>query len=135
MLSDLTPDNHYQDPNGASVSTYEGIVGSSGDGSRIYFVASGVLAPGASFGQPNLYVYDATSGQTTFVAPATAMSLYPPRGMGRGNLEVTPDGEHLMFLDSENLTSYQQHGVNEVYLYDAVTQSLNCVSCNPTGAA
>jgi hypothetical protein len=134
VLSDLTPDNHYQDPNGASVSTYEGIVGSSGDGSRIYFVASGVLAPGASFGQPNLYVYDATSGQTTFVAPATAMSLYPPRGMGRGNLEVTPDGEHLMFLDSENLTSYQQHGVNEVYLYDAVTQSLNCVSCNPTGA-
>jgi hypothetical protein len=130
VLSDLSADGNAEDPNGADVGSF---LGSSTDGSLVYFTASGVLAPGASSGQPNLYVYDATSGQTTFIAPAAGMSLYPPRGMGGGSLEVTPDGEHLVFLDSENLTSYQQEGLNEVYLYDAASDHLGCISCNPAG--
>jgi hypothetical protein len=73
-LSDLTVDSADSDPRGAAV---VGVLGSSGDGSYLYFVANGVLAPGAKpgrcrvnggFGEGdcNLYLYHA--GATSFIA-------------------------------------------------------------------
>jgi hypothetical protein len=131
-LSDLTVDSSSQDPNGASVG---GFVGSAADGSLVYFTASGVLAPGASAGQENLYVRNTASGQTTFIAPAGGVSVGAERGIGSGEFEVTADGGHLLFLDSESLTPYQQQGNREVYLYEAAGDRLVCVSCNPSGTA
>jgi hypothetical protein len=46
QLTDLTVD-HSEDPLGANVL---GVIGASRDGSYVYFVAGGVLAPGATFG-------------------------------------------------------------------------------------
>ena len=43
------------DPDGAGVL---GVLGVSNSGSRVYFAATGALAPGATDGQPNLYVRD-----------------------------------------------------------------------------
>jgi WD40-like Beta Propeller Repeat len=61
-LMDLTPDaGNVEDPNGASVL---GVVGSSEDGSYVYFVAEGHLgdAPtGQPTPQPNLYVWHETA--------------------------------------------------------------------------
>jgi hypothetical protein len=145
-LIDLTLDGNPADASGAGV---VGFAGSSADGSHVYFVATGALAPGASSGQPNLYLYDAASAKTTFIAPAAGMLqveegggpgaslgvVFPGGGYGDEYLttRVTPDGLHLLFDDSQNLTSFQQNGHGEIYLYDASAKRLTCVSCNPAG--
>lgn len=75
-LTDLSPDASY--PTGAEV---KGVVGMSGDGSYVYFVAAGALAPGASRqscagsgevvrGLCNLYLWH--GGDTTYVATLEA---------------------------------------------------------------
>jgi hypothetical protein len=133
-LTDLTPDSNPADAEGANVI---GFIGAATDGSSIYFTAMGALAPGATPGQPNLYAYDAPSGRTTFIAPGSGVSVLPPGFHYQDqNLtaQVTPDGQQLVFLDSESLTSYRQEGAEEIYLYDEPSNRLTCVSCNPTGA-
>lgn len=145
-LTDLSADGDPADANGAGVL---GFAGAASDGSHVYFVATGVLAAGASAGQDNLYVYDAANGQTTFIAPAAGMVqpnptgnesfdgvIFPGGEHGDRDLvtRVTPDGQHILFLDNSSLTTYDQHGYTEVYLYDAGAGALTCVSCNPSGA-
>ena len=75
QLTDLTVDNS-SDPNGADV---QGILGTVGNGSRLYFVANGVLAPGAELGncspssrlgECNLYVL--SGGQPAFIGRLAA---------------------------------------------------------------
>ena len=150
-LTDLTPDENGQDANGANVL---GFIGSSADGSLVYFTASGVLAPGAKENQSNLYVYDTANGQTTFIAPGSEISGPTPgvgsQGSYQGNnltAEVTPDGQHLVFVSREQLTSYDNNGPDclvfrsfplagacaEVYLYTASDNRVVCVSCDPDG--
>lgn len=149
-LTDITADHNPFDPSGAGVISF---IGSAENGSRVYFTASGALAAGATAGQSNLYVYDATSGKTTFIAPGSGISG-PSSGVGytgagSENLtsEMTPDGEHLAFVSRERLTAYENLGPDcvlsqgelkpgacaEVYLYDAPTSHLACVSCSPEG--
>lgn len=139
-LTDLTPDESAQDLSGANVIQF---VGAAADGSRVYFTARGVLAganaegraPAEGESADNLYVYETASGRTTFIAPGGEVGGPPfgreSRGIGS---ELTPDGRHIVFRASENLTAYNQHGNAEVYLYDTLSEHLTCVSCNPTGA-
>jgi hypothetical protein len=138
-LTDLTPDERPADLTGANVVSF---VGAAADGARVYFTAHGVLAgtnaegraPAEGEGADNLYVYDASSGRTTFIGPGSEVGG-PPVGRGSGSSSrVTPDGRHIALLTSEDLTAYKQHGVPELYLYDAESERLACVSCNPTGA-
>jgi hypothetical protein len=131
-LTDITPDKNPADANGASVISF---IGSSTNGLRVYFTATGELAPGATAGQSNLYLYDATSGRTTFIAPGSEVSGFPVGlgNYGSVNSDVTSDGENIVFLSSENLTAYNQKGNSEVYLYDAATNQRVCVSCSATG--
>ena len=154
-LTDLTPDGKSSDSNGAGVLEF---IGAATDGSRVYFTASGALAPGATSGQPNLYVYNTISGQTNFIAPGQGIKG-PNAGLGfkhaspafeeNSTSDVTPDGEHLVIASRERLTAYNNYGpdcvigfggarsaglCNEIYLYDAPTGNLVCTSCSPTGA-
>ncbi len=56
---------------------------------------------------------------------------------------VSPDGRYLAFMSREPLTGYDNEDATsqhpgervdeEVYLYDAQSEALTCVSCNPTG--
>jgi len=75
----LTQVSH--DPNSGEAAEVEGVTRISEDGSRVYFVARGVLASnsngdpraGGEFaratpGAENLYVYDTDTGRTTFIA-------------------------------------------------------------------
>jgi sugar lactone lactonase YvrE len=72
QLSDLTVDSTSSDPNGADV---QGILGTVGDGSHIYFVANGVLAPGGTLGtcapaslSGECNLYELSGGQIEFIA-------------------------------------------------------------------
>ncbi len=142
-LTDITPDGNPDDVNGASV---ESFIGSSTSGSLVYFKAAGVLTKvpnglgeSAQLGASNIYVYDTVSGKTTFIAPGPEVGGPGFRGRGNSNTgyvnsEVTPDGQHFVFVSSESLTSYKQDGNRDVYLYDEATDRLTCVSCDPSGA-
>jgi hypothetical protein len=64
-----------RDPQAGGAAEVQGVAGIAADGGRVYFVARGVLSEApdsqgltASQGADNLYVYDAASGQTAFVA-------------------------------------------------------------------
>ena len=151
-LADLTVDAETgEDPNGADVL---GVVGSSEDGSYVYFVAEGHLAAGARSGEPNLYVWHGTaegSGTIRFIATlqggvgqsgdALDWSEHP----GKSQAYVTPDGRHLAFMSVKPLTGYDNedqvagepgHEVfdHEVFEYSAETGAVVCASCDPSGA-
>jgi hypothetical protein len=106
----------------------DGIIGEtaiSNDGSHVYFIANEVLAENANprgqtaaVNEPNLYVYDTTSGQTTFVATvawtdvsdcepdcaeATPSALVAEPDIDRPAVP-TPNGSALVFASSGDLT-------------------------------
>jgi hypothetical protein len=101
-----------------------GVLGASQDGAVVYFQdASGIER------------WD--EGVTTQVAPgkeAASESDYPP---STGTSRVTPDGSHLAFLSTKELTAYDNGGRTELYLYGSPVggrrAELLCASCNPSG--
>ncbi len=130
----------------------ESVSNISEDGSYVYFVASGALAPGGVSGADNLYLLRETGGTrtTTHIAtlsPEDEKSWYEAAGqaVGSPNLagvssRVSPDGRYLTFMSNRSLTGYDNIDANsdqpdeEVFLYDVDRSRLVCASCNPTGA-
>jgi hypothetical protein len=113
-----------------------GLVGASEDASRIYFVSTAAL-PGSGAnsegdeavgGESNLYLRTDGVGMS-FIGEA------PPGRLAR----TTPDGKHLAFTSTAPLTGFDNKDAvtgtpaAEVFHYDAETDQLHCVSCNPTG--
>ncbi len=139
-----------------------GVLGVSGDGESVYFVAKGALAPGAtaqtcegwSAGTGcNLYLIN--KGETRFITSLSAEdgSGVPLQGgsytyssgdwqagLGTRTSRVFGDGEGIVFMSNESLSAvgyphgYQKDGAYEVYVYDADSNSLFCASCGSTGA-
>jgi hypothetical protein len=134
-VKDLTPkpaagEPGFREPHGVITT-----LGVSRDGSRVYFLAQGVLAAGAKAGAPNLYVAHEQEGKwsTSYIAS--------PPGVGfDSSHRLSPDGRWLSFSTSTPLTGYDNRDAktgepdNEVYVYDADTGRLACASCNPSGA-
>ena len=135
-----------------------GILGSSEDGSYVYFAAGGVLAanqgPGGETATPQpcafgptgptpCNVYARHEGHTTFIAtlsgeednftgsPAFDGDWQPDPG--RRTADVSADGHSLVFMSRRALTGYPNDGLTEVFVYDSETAGLTCASCNPTG--
>jgi hypothetical protein len=128
----------------------DGVTAIANDGSRVYFIAGGVLAANANDagehateGEPNLYVYDTHDAQTTFVATVDQADIVAPESPRGGPLTVepdherlaqpTPDGSMLVFESSTDLTGENPTEFFEVYRYDANNGALNCISCPPNG--
>ncbi len=134
-----------------------GVLGTLGisteNGSYVYFVATGVLADNENgnkeipeMGKANLYEWH--SGETIFVAQLGIGSEYDeydwrdfyrsnpgvPPAAGEKSSRVTHDGTTVLFASRAQLTSYDNAGQGELYLYDAASSKLTCVSCNPSGA-
>ncbi len=125
------------------------------DGTKIYFVARGVLdevpnklGDSAVSGQPNLYLWQQGEG-VRFIATLTEedrtdwgqQSASSSSGLA-GVLTATasPNGHYLAFMSERSLTGYDNRdqssgeAVQEVFRYDSTTEQLECVSCSPTGA-
>ncbi|HZE16580.1 MAG TPA: fibronectin type III domain-containing protein, partial [Mycobacterium sp.] len=122
------------------------VVGTSDDLSHVYFVSPEVLASGGAAGKPNLYLdqegtdtYIATlaSGDVGTGSNLTIYSAVDARPIQHA-AAVTPDGGAVTFMSQVPLTGYDNMAANgeaatEVYVYDAGTKELHCVSCNPSG--
>jgi hypothetical protein len=134
-----------------------GVLGTLGiateSGSYVYFVATGVLAANenghketAEASKRNLYEWH--NGETTFVARLSTEARYDEYdwrtfysshpgvapATGEKSSRVTPDGKTVLFASGAQLTSYGNAGFDELYLYDAASGRLTCVSCQPSGA-
>lgn len=146
-LADLTVDH---ERGGARV---EGMLGVSEDGSRAYFVASGVLAAGASlapFGEANLYALEGTKiaflarlgkkSEAGELEVRDGLNWIPRSSTTDGRTELTrtsrvsSDGRTLLLRSTGKLTSYANRGQPELYLYRA-GKGTTCISCMPTGEA
>ncbi|MGH2834671.1 MAG: hypothetical protein ACRDKD_00555 [Solirubrobacteraceae bacterium] len=152
-LLDLTPET-----GGVPGEVIQNVTGASEDGSWVYFVANGVLAPGARAGtcEPtgetftpppaescSLYVWH--EGVTKLVATLSAADGPDWNGFGQvGTLlkitaRVSPDGQWFAFMSQRPLTGYDNRDAvtgerdEEAFLYDAATEHVLCVSCTPTG--
>jgi hypothetical protein len=130
-----------------------GVLGTLGiaaeNGSYAYFVATGVLAGNengnqetAEVGDANLYGWH--DGETSFIAKLGSEGSDPydwqdfysaspgaPAHGGKSS-RVTPDGTTVLFASQARLTGYSNAGFDELYLYDATSATLTCVSCNPS---
>jgi hypothetical protein len=158
-LKDLT--SAHQSGEAAAV---QGLVlGAGEDGEQVYLVAQGVLASNengqgevAQAGHDNLYELHetgqgATGGEwtSTFIGQLASEDSHEWEGnKGEGDAafltaRVSPNGQYLAFMSAAILTGFDNTDTNpraggahdeEVYLYDAQTATLTCVSCNPSGA-
>ncbi len=143
-LSDLTVDG-----NTGEHANVQGVLGTSRDGSYVYFAADGVLAAGATPGEPNLYVlhnggsgWEAAKfiatvepGDGNEVPPAFARYGFHRYGdwvpaLDNRSAEVSADGQGLVFSSSRSIpvvgfpNGYRNEGLfgsrlAEVYAYQA----------------
>jgi Divergent InlB B-repeat domain/WD40-like Beta Propeller Repeat len=124
-------------------------IGASEDGDSLYFAAGGNCEGG---GEPaeqrcNLYLLHDGAGGWEAPKPIAVLSGADATDWGQNNgafaeltARVSPNGRYLAFMSSRDLTGYDNRDARsgepdqEVYLYDAATETLTCASCNPTGA-
>lgn len=112
----------------------------SADGSYRYFAETAALAPGAVEGEPNLYVqhdgvrrYIATVGAEGLVVNAAPDgTLRYPSWTAAG---ISDDGRRFVFKSAKELAGANTAGHMEIYLYDAPSETLACISCRPDGSA
>jgi DNA-binding beta-propeller fold protein YncE len=163
QLKDLTPN-----PAGGSADVLNVVAGIGETGEQVYFVANGVLAPGAKPGDCthiaqetppagatcNLYLWQ--NGAIGFIASLSnedsgdwgslkgsgkeGSHVEPRPDLADLTARVSPNGEYLAFMSQQPLTGSDNKDANdpgvrdqEVYLYQASTRQLTCVSCNPGG--
>jgi hypothetical protein len=128
----------------------DGVTGWSEDATKVYFVSSKALAPGALEGKPNLYYHEKGSGFEfvgTLSSPDISHLAYPSLDNIRPGFRlsrVSTDGLHAVFSSRAPLTGFDNTDAvsgepdAEVFLYDADETGgegeLRCVSCNPSEA-
>jgi hypothetical protein len=118
-----------------------GVVGMAEDGTRIYFVSQSQLAGANLYGktpvaeQPNLYVYDAASNETAFIATLDEGDGRDWQREYERPAQVTGEGgRFLLFMSTmEHLTPDDETATNQLFEYDAVTGELVRVSKGEEG--
>ncbi len=152
-LKDLTVDGSEGEP--AAVQGF--LFGASESGEAVYLLAHGVLASNenargqiAETGHDNLYELHESAGEwlTTFIGALSGEDSHEWEGNHQADTafltaRVSPNGRYLAFMSAASLTGYDNVDTSpaakgahdqEVYLYDAQTATLTCVSCDPSGA-
>jgi hypothetical protein len=128
----------------------------SGDGSRAYFAAQGVLTADpnpegdlAQGGQPNLYLYEAGTDELSFIAtlsPSDQGSLWGAKGSFLGDAYAAPlhgatledggNGHLLAFASKAQVTADDEDGSHrDVFRYDASSDTLQRISKPAEGGA
>lgn len=146
---------------GGKTANVRGFSGAAADGSYVYFVARGVLTASeqnsegetAQAGEPNLYV--AHNRALTYVATLAPWNTIESDRLDRAdwtevggllNTHWSNSGRYLAVPSFKPLTGFDNSPApsgdcsrfgppcRELFLYDAVTRELRCVSCDPNGS-
>jgi hypothetical protein len=128
-------------------SEVQGVSRISEDGSHVYFVATPALAvpPNLSLpaghqapaaGEPNLYVYDAVTGEYRFVATLSLEdeTLWQHSDNSRP-IDVTANGQYALFKSDAILTTDDSGAVPQLFEYDAAAETTIRVSRGQTSSA
>jgi hypothetical protein len=130
VLTDLSVDTG-ADVNGAEA---QGVVGTSADGSYVYFVANGRLVPEKGVaGQPNLYLWH--DGALVYITTLATSDSEDWTAFFEGyasTRRVTRDGRTLAITTRSSQPGYENAGHSEIYLYNADAASFVCTSCEPS---
>lgn len=94
------------------------------DGAVYFYSPEQFVSSSGIPGRRNLYV--ARDGAIQYVA-----SLDPAKPVKR--IQVTPDGRYGAIITESKLTTYDNVGFDQMYVFDAVLGDLRCVSCDPSG--
>jgi hypothetical protein len=159
-LRDLTVDRN----SGETADVLGAVLGSDDEGRRVYYVANGALATGATHGDCvarisealppadhscNLYAYDVSTGENRLVAIlsnrddldwSAGPNSNASNDLGELTSRVSANGRFLAFMSQRSVTGYDNLDANsaqpdeEVYVYDATTGTLRCASCDRSGA-
>jgi hypothetical protein len=141
-----------EDPRTLIAGGAKGVLGASEDLSRVYFLSEEAIGGEGEAGKPNLYLYEGGEAPATRLIATlsvgddelqsfTSVGEWPTRHTAR----VSVDGETLFFMSASKALAAQSAGYDntdlisgeadgEIYRYDASSEALACVSCNPTGA-
>ena len=127
----------------APVANVQGVMQVAENGSRVYFVATGVLTAKpngfgqvASAGSDNLYVFDTETGTTAFV---TTLAPNDSELWGHSGFtfplssDLTADGRFLVFASHADLTPDDTSTATQIFEYDAQTGALVRVSKGEKG--
>ena len=128
--------------NGGYSSEGGGILGTSEDLRRVYFVADNQLLAGKPEASgPKLYLWDDTgvSPRVTYIGmldgsgKADGIFAWSAPSVGlKGfmrSARISRDGRYLAFATPIQLTSFDNEGSTEIYRYDAVANALDCITC------
>ena len=128
-----------------------GVLGASEDGSYVYYVNTGYNLELWHNGATKLIATLSPNDEHFGVNKVGVAFDWTPE-VGIRTARVTPDGKHVIFMSERSITGYDNtvsHGTScvddsignpqpaqcqEVFLYDAETEHLSCVSCNPDGS-
>ncbi len=143
------PCSSFSEVSGAATDAdVQGVVRVSDDGSRVYFVAHGVLAANrgandlaAVAGEDNLYVWQKNAahpaGTTTFVGKLEAgdHKAWEQETVGNPGREAesTDDGRVLVIATSAQLVAADTDTARDIYRYDADSGAIDRVSTGPQG--
>jgi hypothetical protein len=126
----------------------QGAAGVSDDARSVYFVAEGVLAPGATRDEPNLYLWREGETAARFIATLVDADNdvwdNPVRRGGSG-ARISADGERLLFASTAKLDddydisetdaaacgdpAVAGENCRQLYVYDARSGEISCVTC------
>jgi len=138
-----------EDPRTKIAGEAQGVLGASEDLSRIYFVSREEIEGEGEEGAPNLYLWEAgtvsllatlAAGEGSADAKFSPTSQVPTTHLAR----VSPDGGTLVFMSAspalaagagyDNTDLIGHKADMEIYRYERASESLACISCNPSGA-
>jgi len=132
----------------------QGVLGTSADGHYVYFLSVGQLVPGADESEgavKRLYLW--RDGEIRYLGDLKAAAdsdhnLNPPWNLTPRNVRITADGHRLLLgaVNGSGLVGRDQGegscaggsetllACRQFYLYDAETNSMQCISCDPIEA-
>jgi hypothetical protein len=111
------------------------LIGSSTDGSRVYSTPGSYVAGGHLSLFENGVVKQLPIPSSGALPLTGTVDSLLPHAQSYNRPAVSSDGSRLVFVDTENLTNYDSKGHHEVYMYNATTNKITCLSCNPDGAS
>ena len=111
-----------------------GVAAVSDDLSRVFFVATGDLAPGAVADSPNLYGWTPSGGVRHIAVlsdqDGAVWSVNRDDSGGRyRDARLGANGSRLLFTSYRQLSASATGGHKQVYLYDFADDRMTCVSC------